>query len=304
MKPDDIQKPLNNVSRPIEPTMGDTTDEFSQPKMTQEPPLTQSEPITPTVPPQEPTSTPPIQSVSPLDSPPPPPLANGEMQDTANLKDVVISEKPKKGFPFMIILVVLIVIVLGGVGYLTYQNYQLKNKTTTPTPKTATIPTPSPEPYVNFTTFKSHVLPIEIMIPSSWEATESANPKLANQKLITAKSSDLAYEGATISAGYQFMVGPVNDLTKKYNSFDEFSAEENKESKEDTVVLNNIKFLKEGTTAKTLIDKTPVTIALYTSPDHASDAVLIFNKILASFTIVTSAKEGVVEATPSAKPTP
>jgi hypothetical protein len=224
------------------------------------------------------------------------------MQDTTNLRDVIASEKPKKGSPLLLLLIFLIIIVLGGVGFLAYQNYQLAKNTKTPAQTLTTLPTPTVEPSVTYKIYASKILPIEVMLPENWQATESANPKLGNQKVITAQSPDLNYQGSTISAGFYFTIGPVTDLTKKYNSFDEFTLEEGKTNTADLVVFNGIKFLKSGTSAKTLIEKTPVTITLYTSSDNSNKAIEFFNKILASFKLINTSSEAEVIATPSAKP--
>ena len=246
------------------------------------------------------------QQISPLD-PPPTPMAGTTPGAGNDLKEVITSPKPKGKFPLLIILIILIILVLGGVGFLAYQNMQLKNKTSTPTTNSisapaTTITTPTPNPYLNFKTVQGESIPIEVMIPSDWTVEQTENAELGNQKMIDAKSFDFAYEGASISAGYEFRIGPVSDLTKKYNSFEEFSAEANKDNSYDLVVYNQIKFLKKDTTAQTLIDKTPVSIALYSAPGSETDSIILFNKILASFKILSTPSVTGSPASPSATP--
>ena len=249
--------------------------------------------------------TPTMLQSSPLDQPPPPPPVGTQIQEpSTDLKDVITSSKPKGKFPLAVILIILIILVLGGVGYLAYSNFQLKNKTEE-TPSNnglSLLPTPIPNPYANFKTFKSKIIPIEVMIPSNWAIEETENIELGNQKMVSVKSFDFAYQGASISAGFEFRIGPISDLTKKYDTFEEFTAEENKDGVSDLVVFNNIKFLKQGTTAKTLIDKTPVSIALYSSPVNTNDAIILFNKILSTFKILSSSETTPTPASPSATP--
>jgi hypothetical protein len=252
-----------------------------------------------------PTPAPTMMQSSPLDQPPPPPPVGTQIQEpSTDLKDVITPSKPRGKFPLITILVILIILVLGGVGYLAYSNSQLKNKTeVAPTNnEVSLLPTPTPDPYANFKTYTSKIIPIEVMIPNDWSVEETENVELGNQKMVSAKSLDFAYQGASISAGFEFRVGPISDLTKKYNTFEEFTAEENKDGLSDLVIFNNIKFLKQGTTAKTLIDKTPVTIALYTSPDNTNDAIIMFNKILTTFKILESSETTPTPASPSATP--
>jgi flagellar basal body-associated protein FliL len=260
------------------------------------------------IPIQEPAASqqPNTQQISPLD-PPPPPMAETTPGAGGDLKEVITSPKPKGKFPILAILIVLIILVLGGVGFLAYQNMQLKNKAATPSgntinPLATPFATPTPNPYLNFKTVTGESIPVEIMIPSDWTVEQTENAELGNQKMIDAKSLDFAYEGASVSAGYEFRIGPVSDLTKKYNSFEEFSAEANKDGSYDVVVYNQIKFLKKDTTAQTLIDKTPVSIALYTTPVNETDSIILFNKILASFKILTTPNVTGAQASPSATP--
>ena len=284
----------------------------AEPIPTSQNPLPESEPTMAPTNPQPPVSAPmpttpqpTIMQSSPLDQPPPPPPVGTQTQEpSTDLKDVITSPKPKGKFPLVLILVILIILVLGGVGYLAYSNFQLKNKTEeTPTDNEASLlPTPTLNPYANFETFKSKIISIEVMIPNDWVVEETENIELGNQKMISAKSFDFAYQGASISAGYEFRIGPISDLTKKYNTFEEFTAEENKGGVSDLVIFNNIKFLKQGTTAKTLIDKTPVTIALYTSPANTNEGIILFNKILTTFKIISSPVSSPTPASPSATP--
>jgi flagellar basal body-associated protein FliL len=249
---------------------------------------------------------PPTQQISPLD-PPPPPMAGTTPGVGGDLKEVITPSKPRGKFPLLAILIILIVLVLGGVGFLAYQNMQLKNKTASPAGNTISAPvtpfaTPTPNPYLNFKTVQGESIPVEVMIPSNWTVEQTENAELGNQKMIDAKSLDFAYEGASVSAGYEFRIGPVSDLTKKYNSFEEFSAEANKDASYDVVVYNQIKFLKKDTTAQTLIDKTPVSIALYTAPVNETDSIILFNQILATFKILGTPSVTETPASPSAIP--
>jgi hypothetical protein len=256
---------------------------------------------------QEPVAAPqpPVQQISPLDSPPPPPTGSAT-DATSELKGVISPTKAKGKFPILAILITLIILVLAGVGFLAYQNMQLKNKTALPenniVPVTSPIPTATPNPYLNFKTVEGVAIPVSAMIPNDWTVEQSENPDLGNQRMIDAKSPDFAYQGASVSAGYEFRIGPVSDLTKKYDAFEEFSAEVNKDGSYDLVVYNGIKFLKLGTTAQTLIDKTPVTIALYTSPNDENNAIILFNKIMATFKIISTPPISTTPATPSATP--
>jgi hypothetical protein len=269
------------------------------------PTMASTNPQPPVNAPLPPIPQPTMMQSSPLDQPPPPPPVGTQIQEpSTDLKDVITPSKPKGKNPLVAILIILIILVLGGVGYLAYSNFLLKNKTEeTPTNNEASLlPTPTPDPYANFKTFKSKIIPIEVMILSEWIVEETEDIELGNQKMVSAKSFDFAYQGASISAGFEFRIGPISDLTKKYNTFEEFTAEENKDGVSDLVIFNNIKFLKQGTTAKTLIDKTPVSIALYSSPNNTNEAIILFNKILTTFKILSSTETSPTPASPSATP--
>ncbi|OGM12798.1 hypothetical protein A3A76_00895 [Candidatus Woesebacteria bacterium RIFCSPLOWO2_01_FULL_39_23] len=256
------------------------------------------ETVTPPVTPPQPT-VPITNQASPMDPPPSPPSVGPSIQDTTpNLNEVITPRRSRSKLPILLILGILILLVAGGVGYLAYQNMQLKNKVTQ-TPLTQ-VATPTPDIYTNLKTFRSNIIPVEFKVPSDWEVSESQNQELGNQKIISVKSLDFAYEGSAISKGFEFRVGPMNDLTQKYDAFEEFTAEENKDGKNDLVVLNGIKWLKNGSSAKTLIDRTPVPVALYTGTSQANVGVILFNKILSSFRIVSQ----VTQSTPSASPSP
>jgi hypothetical protein len=194
-------------------------------------------------------------------------------------------------------------LVLGGVGYLAYSNFLLKKESVVePTNNTSLLPLPTPDPYANLKKYTSRIIPVEVMVPNDWVAEETENLELGDQKMVSIKSFDFAYQGASISAGYEFRIGPISNLTKKYNTFEEFSAEENKDGVSDLVVFNNTKFLKQGTTAKTLIDKTPVTIALYSSPENTNQAIILFNRIISTFKILSTSTPTPSAASPSATP--
>ena len=118
---------------------------------------------------------------------------------------------------------------------------------------------------------------------------------MGNQKLIKADSPDFSYGESEIRTGYEFRVGPVSDLAKKYSSFDAFSVEENTDNLYTTKTINSVSWLVKGSEAKTLIDGTPVTVAFYSSTSQVAAAPDIFNKILNSITITTAS----VNVTPS-----
>ena len=171
------------------------------------------------------------------------------------------------------------------------------------TQPTLQIP-PTTEPSANYTTYKSNVLPVEFMMPAGWVANESQDTELADQKVIDATSPDFSYSESSIAAGFEFKVGPVNNLTKKYDSFDAFAAEENPDNLYSIMTINGISWLVKGNEAKTLLDNTPLTVALYSSSENASSASSIFSDILNSFKILTPTPSAIVTplASPSANP--
>lgn len=250
-----------------------------------------------------------VQATSPLDTPPAPPSQPPVIQSQVNLGSTVMEEKPKKKLPvFLILLLLLVVIVLGVVGFLAYQNFNL-SKNITPAPVQTPLSKPPVETdiYSGYISYKSKILPVEFMIPSDWKAEETQEKDLANQKMININSSDFTYDSGAISKGYQFRVGPVNDLTKKYDSFDAFSAEENSGNLYSQKTINGAVWLIKGNEAKTLTNGTPLTVALYSSTDLASTATDFFNKILNSVKITQTAANvtpvvTIKPASPSATP--
>ncbi len=228
-----------------------------------------------------------MQTTSPLDTPPAPPSQPQPIQAPVNLGSTIMEEKPKKKLPlFLIFLLFLVVIVLGAVGYLAYQNYNLnKNINKTPAQTPLSKPAAEKNPYEGYITYKSTALPIEFMVPSDWKVNETQQKDLADQKMINVDSPDFSYGEGTISKGYEFRIGPVDNLTKKYDSFDAFSAEENTGNFYSQKSINGTVWLVKSNEAKTLITNTPLTVALYSSADLAENAVEIFNKILNSVKI-------------------
>lgn len=248
------------------------------------------------------------QQTSPIDPPPAPVTPNQIVPDAAGLTTAVVSDKPKRGKApvFLIILLLLVVAVLSVVGYLAYQNYNLSKAVQPTANEPITIPTTT-DPYSDYTTHKSTLLPVEFMVPGNWIIDESEDPEIANQKMIKANSTDFAYQGSEIASGFEFRVGPVNDLTKKYDTFEAFSAEENTNSLYTTKIINQTSWLVKDSEAKTLLGKSPLTISLYTSPSLAANGLEIFNRILNSFKIVSTSSAlpispTSIPATPSASP--
>ncbi len=248
-----------------------------------------------------------IQTTSPFDTPPAPPSQPQPAQAPVNLGSSILEEKPKKSLPFFLILLLfLVVVVLGAVGYLAYQNYNL-SKNISKTDATSSQPSLSkPEvetdPYAGYVTYKSTIIPIEFMTPASWKVEETEEKDLANQKMINVTSVDFAYGEGEISKGYEFRIGPIDDLIKKYDSFDAFSAEENSTNLYTQRSVNGTSWLIKGNEAKTLVNNTPLTIALYSSADLSSGASEIFNKILNSIKITQTSSNtpvSTVSATPS-----
>jgi len=250
------------------------------------------------------------QMTSSLDPPPSPPSQPQPVQNQINLGNAVVQEKPKKKIPvFLLILLLLVIVVIGAVGFLAYQNFNLsKNISQTTTTTTQQIPLKQPptvDQDLGYKKFVSTILPIQFMVPSDWTVQESKDENLGNQKLIKADSTDFSYGESEIVQGYEFRVGPVTDLAKKYSSFDAFSVEENTDNLYTTKTINSVSWLVKGSEAKTLIDGTPVTVAFYSSTSQAAAAPDIFNKILNSITITTASVNvtpSVVPASPSATP--
>lgn len=228
-----------------------------------------------------------VQATSPLDTPPAPPSQPQPVQNAVNLGNAVVEEKPKRKFPiFLLLLLLLVILVLGAVGYLAFQNYQLTKKTSGSSNQQPSLKAPvTADPYQGYVSYKSTILPIEFMTPSGWKTEESEDKDLANQKMIKSNSPDFAYQESEIASGFEFRVGPVNDLTKKYDSFDAFSAEENTDNLFSPKSVNGTTWLVKGNEAKTLINNSPVTIALYSNTNKSSDASDFFNKILNSIKI-------------------
>jgi hypothetical protein len=243
------------------------------------------------------------QMTSSLDPPPSPPSQLQPVQNQINLGSAVVQEKPKKKIPvFLLILLLLVIVVIGAVGFLAYQNFNLsKNMPQTTSTTNQQIPLQQPptiDPYSGYKKFVSTILPIEFMAPSDWTAQETKDEDLGNQKLIKIDSPDFSYgENETIQ-GYEFRVGPVTDLAKKYSSFDAFSVEENTDNLYTTKTINSVLWLVKGNEAKTLIDGAPVTVALYSGTGQAATSTDIFNKILNSMTIKTAQ----VNITPTVNP--
>lgn len=228
------------------------------------------------------------QTTSPFDTPPAPASQTQPSAAPINLGSTIVEEKPKRKTPvFLILLLILVVIVLGGVGFLAYQNYVLnKNINTNSTAQPSlTQPTVSVDPYTGYTSYKSTILPIEFMIPSNWKAQESEEKDLANQKIIKVNSPDFSYQESTISSGFEFRVGPVNDLTKKYDSFDALAAETNATNIYSQKTINGTSWLVGNTQATTLLDSKPLTVAIYSSVDMSENAIETFGKILNSIRI-------------------
>lgn len=232
-----------------------------------------------------------IQTTSPFDTPPAPPSQTQPSQAPVDLGNTIVEDKPKKNLPFfLILLLVLVVIVLGAVGYLAYQNYNLNKNLNKNSQPVAELTPPNNEaetdPYADFITYKSTIIPVEFMIPSAWKVDETNEPDLANQKMISVTSSDFAYENGEVSKGSEFRIGPVNDLVKKYDSFEAFSAEENSSNLYTQKIINETVWLVKGNEAKTLINNTPLTIALYAAADQTSVAPEMFTQILNTIKVV------------------
>jgi len=292
--------PFSNSAEPSNETLNPFSSSFGQSNTTPSPEAAATPSITPTA---QQTEVPP-QNTSSLDPPPSPASPAQPTPSTVNLENAMVQEKPKRKVPaFLIILLILVILVLGAVGYLAFQNYQMgKDLTQTPTAKTTLIAPPTAIPTPGYTVFQSKILPIEFMMPSGWTAKESEDTKLADQKIIDATSPDFSYNGGSISAGFEFKVGPVNNLTKKYQTFDAFSAEENPDNLYIAKTINNTQWLVSGNEAKTLINTNPLTVALYSSADNISYATEIFNNILQSFKLLNISPTQTPTASPSAIP--
>lgn len=288
---------LPTISQPMETSFANPT--FANPAS---PTMDVQQPISPPQPIGIATANP--QTTSPLDTPPAPASQPQPTAEPINLGSTIVEEKPKRKTPvFLIFFLLLVIIVLGAVGYLAYQNYVLnKNITTnTATKPSLTEPTTSTDPYAGYSSYKSTVLPIEFMIPSAWKAQESEEKDLANQKIIKVNSPDFAYQESTISSGFEFRVGPVNDLTKKYDSFDALAAEINATNIYTQKTINGTPWLIGNTQATTLLDSKPLTVAIYSSVDMSENAIETFAKILNSIKI-TAVTPSIQPASSSATP--
>ena len=234
----------------------------------------------------------PSQMTSPNDPPPAPPSQPQMNQVQPDLTSAVVSEKPKGKTPVLLIILLLLVVgVLGTVGYLAYQNYTLSKNVsdTPPTQASLTVPEVKEEeivdPYLNYVSHQSAIMPLTFMYPKGWIVNETENEELANQKMIKVNSADFSYEASDIAKGFDLRIGPVNDLTKKYDTFEAFAAEENTDSLFTQESINEHMWLVKGNEAKTLINKSPLTIALYASQENAQEAVNIFRNILNTINI-------------------
>ena len=229
------------------------------------------------------------QLQSPID-PPPPPTPALDPSSTVDQPPSVLTTSKKRGFPWALIFGIVAVLILGGVGFLAYQNMQLKKEVAPVAQPTPQVPlstpplqaNPTPTTAVETTSYTSDVLPIRISLPSDWTATESENKALANQRKITAESPDFTLTGDTVSAGYQLIIGPVSDLSNKYQTFDAFAAEENADSEYQVKVVNGISWLVGENIGKTLMGQTPLTITLF-AMEEDTKAAAIFDQIITSF---------------------
>ena len=232
------------------------------------------------------------QMTSPNDPPPAPPSQPQMNQVQPDLTSAVVSEKPKGKTPILLIILLLLVIgVLGTVGYLAYQNYTLSKNVSDAPPSQASLKVPEVEeeeitdPYLNYVSHQSAIMPLTFMHPKGWIVNETENEELANQKMIKVNSADFSYEGSDIAQGFDLRIGPVNDLTKKSDTFEAFAAEENADNLFAQENINEHLWLVKGNEAKTLINKSPLTIALYASQENAQEAVNIFRNILNTINI-------------------
>jgi len=260
------------------------------------PPSPFSNPPQPMQPPQpqpQPTNVPGFgQPPSPLEPPPPPQPVSGGGQGIIDLppdQSPLVTEPRKRKFPLTLIIFLIVIIILAGVGYLAYQNYILKNKSVTPTTTSLQeLPTPmvTPTPQIIMQEYTSKILPITLSTPSEWKVTETENPELGNQKKITIESPDFAYQEDQVASGYQLMIGPVNNLTKKFEDFASFAQQENADQQGQIVTINNIQWIQYPTSAKTLLDKIPLTVALYSGEAEKTQAPSLFTQILSTFKFV------------------
>ena len=266
--------------------LSQSSSSYTQP--TSSNPLSQS-PAEPQSSAQPQTPLPQDQLNSPID-PPPPPTPALDPSSTVDQPPSVLTTSKKRGFPWALIFGIVAVLILGGVGFLAYQNMQLKKEVAPVAQPTPQVPlstpplqaNPTPTTAVETTSYTSDVLPIRISLPSDWTATESENKALANQRKITAESPDFTLTGDTVSAGYQLIIGPVSDLSNKYQTFDAFAAEENADSEYQVKVVNGISWLVGENIGKTLMGQTPLTITLY-AMEEDSKAAAIFDQIITSF---------------------
>lgn len=278
------QEPSFAVPQPIETPLNPTFANPASPAMGIQQPISSPQPMGMA------TANP--QTTSPLDTPPAPASQTQPTAAPINLGSTIVEEKPKRKTPtFLIFLLLLVVIVLGAVGYLAYQNYVLNKNinTNTVTEPSLTQPTVSTDPYTGYSSYKSTILPMEFMIPSTWKAQESEEKDLANQKIIKVNSPDFSYQESTISSGFEFRVGPVNDLTKKYDSFEALAAEINATNIYTQKIINATPWLIGNTQATTLLDSKPLTVAIYSSVDMSESAIETFSKILNSIRITAVA---------------
>ncbi len=232
------------------------------------------------------------QATFPNDAPPSPaPLGQAKPEELVD--QPIVSTPKSQGVKkmFLILLIIILVGFLGVGGYYLYGYFikqnTLSNLTPTPTPGGEAAATDS----IVWKTHSSQVLPVEVSIPVNWVINEVQNPDLANQKSITASSVDLTYEGSEISQGYQLSIGPVNDLTTRYVSFEEFNTAENPDGIGSQIVINNIQWIKYPTSAKTLISDLPLVVTLYAPSDQEVLAQSLFNQILENLKVVSTANE-------------
>jgi hypothetical protein len=144
----------------------------------------------------------------------------------------------------------------------------------------------TPTPQIHLQQYTSKILPITLSFPSDWKVTETENPELGNQKKVTIESPDFAYQGDQVASGYQLMIGPVNNLTKTFDDFESFAQQENADQQGQVITINNIQWIQYPTSAKTLLNKTPLTVTLYSGEAEKTKAPSLFTQILSAFIIV------------------
>jgi hypothetical protein len=228
---------------------------------------------------------PPMASEPP---PSPPPSVVLEKPGEKSQFPAPFPAKPRPKISLIVILIILAILIWLGVGFLYLQNSKLKkgaeskptNHSVALTPP-ASGPTATPE--AKLKTYKSSVIPLEVQLPSDWKMSESTVPALGDQRSITFESSDFALEGSQVASGYEFRVGPVSNLTKKYKTFEDFTKVENKDGKGEIITINGIQWIKFPTSAQTLVIDSPLTVALYFSDDEKDQAPSLFSQILSTF---------------------